>query len=127
MIRELESQYRQTLKEIDFQIYHLQNMDQSPSKIYRTEYQKRLKMQVEASLEQLHATSYKSIDKFLQDSYETAFVGNMYVLHGQGVPVMVPIDHEAAIKAVSLNSKLREPLYRALGIDVDKLKKTISA
>jgi SPP1 gp7 family putative phage head morphogenesis protein len=50
----------------------------------------------------------------------------MYDMHGQGVPVIAPIDQNAAIKAVMTDSKLSEPLYNALGVDVNNLKKSIS-
>jgi hypothetical protein len=44
----------------------------------------------------------------------------------QGVPVIAPIDQAAAIKAVLTDSKVSNGLYNALGVDVKKLKKTIT-
>ena len=47
-------------------------------------------------------------------------------MHGQGVPLIMPIDQAAAVKAIQTDSKISEGLYEALGVDTKKLKKTIS-
>jgi SPP1 gp7 family putative phage head morphogenesis protein len=54
-------------------------------------------------------------------------VGTAYDLHGQGVPLILPIDRNAAVKAVTTDSKINEGLYESLGVDTKKLKKTISS
>ena len=51
----------------------------------------------------------------------------MYDMAGQGIPLIMPIDQEAAIKAIQTDSKISEGLYNALGVDTKKLKKAISA
>ena len=50
----------------------------------------------------------------------------MYDIAGQGIPLIVPIDQAAAIKAVLTDSKVSNGLYAALGVDVAKLKKVIT-
>jgi SPP1 gp7 family putative phage head morphogenesis protein len=85
-----------------------------------------LKQQIEAAIEKLHSDEYNTIQDYLNDTYTDSFVGAIYDMHGQGVPVIVPIDHNAAIKAVMLDTKLNKPLYDSLGVDINKLKKTIS-
>ena len=127
VLRELEEQYEETLKSIDQQILEYQSMDDTPSKAYRIEYQKRMKQQLEANLELLHSKQYQTVDQYLNDTYTNGFVGTMYDLHGQDVPVIAPIDQKAVLRAVTLDTKLKEPLYKAIGVDVQKLKKSISS
>lgn len=129
VLKALEKQYETALKEIDDKIAVLlgRNDANLPNVIHQVQYQRLIKAQVKAALDRLHAGAYETIDKYLRDSYTDGFVGTLYNLHRQGVPVIVPIEQEAAIKAVTIDSKLKEPLYESLGVDVGKLKKTISA
>ena len=105
----------------------MQSDELTQSKIYRIEYQKALKKQVEAILEKLHADEYTTIQQFLSDTYTDAFVGTAYDMFGQGVPLILPIDKNAAVKAVVTDSQISEGLYDALGVDTKKLKQTISS
>lgn len=129
VLKALEKQYETALEEIDDKIASLLGRGDAdlPHVIHQVQYQRLIKAQVKAALDRLHAGEYETIDKYLRDSYTDGFVGTMYNLHRQGVPVIVPIEQEAAIKAVTIDSKLKEPLYESLGVDVGKLKKTISA
>lgn len=129
VLKALEKQYETALEEIDDKIAALlgRNDANLPNVIHQVQYQRLIKAQVKAALDRLHSGEYETIEKYLQDSYTDGFVGTMYSLHRQDVPVIIPIEQEAAIKAVTIDSKLKEPLYEALGVDVGKLKKTISA
>lgn len=129
VLKALEKQYEAALEEIDDKIASLLGRGDAdlPNVIHQVQYQRLIKAQVKAALDRLHAGEYETIDKYLRDSYTDGFVGTLYNLHRQGVPVIVPIEQEAAIKAVTIDSKLKEPLYESLGVDVGKLKKTISA
>jgi hypothetical protein len=129
VLKALEKQYETALEEIDDKIASLLGRGDAdlPNVIHQVQYQRLIKAQVKAALDRLHAGEYETIDKYLRDSYTDGFVGTLYNLHRQDVPVIVPIEQEAAIKAVTIDSKLKEPLYESLGVDVGKLKKTISA
>lgn len=122
----LEKEYREALKDINMKIKLLQSDELTQSKIYHIQYQNVLKKQVEAALEKLHSDEYSTIQQYLSESYTDAFVGTFYDLHKQGVPVIAPIDQNAAIKAVMTDSKLNKPLYDSLGVDINKLKKAVS-
>ena len=126
VLDELRKQYQRALNDIDLKIRILQSDELTQSKIYQLQYQKVLKKQVEAILEKLHADEYTTIQQFLTDSYTTGFVGTMYDMHSQGVPLILPIDQNAAVKAVLTDSKIKEGLYETLGVDVNRLKKSIS-
>lgn len=127
VLKQLEKQYQAALNDINRKIRILQSDEMTQSKIYRLEYQKALKKQVEAILEKLHSDEFSTIQEYLSASYTDAFVGTMYDLSGQGVPLILPIDQEAAVKAIMLDSKVSEGLYSALGVDVKGLKKSIAA
>lgn len=125
VMRTLERQYQKALKDIEACIKVLQADELTQSKVYRIQYQKNLKKQVEAILEKLHSDEYTSMQQYLSGTYTDAYVGTVYSLHGQGVPVLMPIDQTAAVKAVMTNSKISTDLYTHLGVDISSLKKTI--
>ena len=127
ILEQLTKQYQRALNDIDRKIRILESDELTQSRIYRIEYQKVLKKQVEAVLEKLHADEYSTIQQFLSDSYTDAFVGTAYDMFGQGVQLIMPIDRNAAVKAVVTDSQISEGLYEALGVDTKKLKQSISA
>ena len=126
VLKELEKQYQKALNDINRKIMILQSDELTQSRIYRIEYQKALKGQVEAILDKLHGDEYTTIQQYLHDSYTDAFIGSVYDMHGQGVPLIMPIDQKAAVQAIQTDSKINEGLYNALGVDSKKLKKTIA-
>jgi hypothetical protein len=125
VLKAIESQYRKALADINRKIKDLQGGELTQSKIYHLQYQNTLKKQVEAILEKLHSDEYTSIQKYLNDSYTNSFVGTMYDIAGQGIPIIAPIDNNAAAKAIILDSKVKEDLYTSIGVDITKLKRTI--
>ena len=127
VLDELEKEYQEALKDINLKIQMYLATPETQSRIYHKQYQETLKKQVEAALEKLHSDEYTTINQYVHDCYTDAFVGTFYDLHGQGVPVIAPIDQNAAIKAVMTDSKLNKPLYESLGVDVNKLKRTVSS
>lgn len=147
ILKELEKQYRAALKDIrekiqlfESDIYLIEaairqtDMDDAAraaalsnrqSKIYQKQYQEALEKQLESILDKLHSDEYGTLQKYLQDSYEDGFLGTMYDLHGQGIPMIMPIDQAAAVKAIMIDSKISGGLYESLGVDVSGLKKAI--
>lgn len=125
VMKELEEQYRKALEDINTCIMVMQADELTQSKVYRIEYQKTLKKQVEAILEKLHSDEFTCMQQYLSGTYTDAYVGTVYALHGQGVPVLMPIDQKAAVKAVLTDSKINTDLYTHLGVDITKLKKAI--
>ena len=127
VLKQLEKQYTAALNDINNKIRILQSDELTQSRIYRLEHQKDLKSQVSGILEKLHSDEYSTIDQFLKDSYTSGFFGTAYDLFGQGAPIIMPIDPKDAVRAVMTDSKISGGLYSALGVDVKKLKKSISA
>ena len=125
VLHDLARQYKRALADINDRIKLLQSDEMTQSRIHQVNYQKMLKQQVEAILEKLHGDEHSAIQKYLDDSYTNAFVGTMYAMQGQGIPIITPIDRKAAVKAIVTDSKLSEDLYTSLGHDMGKLKKHI--
>ena len=125
VLKDLKRQYERALRDINDRIKLLQSDEMTQSRIYQVGYQKRLKAQIEAILDKLHADEYNSIEKYLNDGYTDAFIGSMYDMQGQGIPIITPIDRNAAAKAIVTDSKLSTDLYASLGYDMGELKKHI--
>jgi len=127
VIKELETQYKAALEQIEEKIILLQARPDSQSKAYQMEFQKALKKQVQGILDKLQSDEFFTIDQYLNKCYTDAFVGTVYSLHAQNMPLILPIDQNAVVKAITTDTMLKEELYEELGIDVAKLKKTISS
>ena len=124
-IAELERQYKAALFTINRRIKLYQAEELTASRINRINFQKQLKAQVEAILDKLQGDNFDTIQEWLNASYTNSFVGVMYDLAGQGLPVILPIDKKAAAKAILTDSKISVNLYTALGVDIKHLKKAI--
>ena len=96
------------------------------SKIYQKNFQKQLQSQINDVLNDLNSGQYKSIDEYLKKCYETGYIGTMYDIAGQGIPIITPIDQKKVITAMKTNSKISKGLYAKLGEDVDYLQKRIA-
>lgn len=96
------------------------------SQIYQRDFQKSLQKQIDGFLTDLNSKQYKSIDDYMNKSYETGYIGSLYDLHGQGIPLIMPIDQKQVVKAVYTDSKISKKLYEKLGEDVAFLKKRIA-
>ncbi len=60
------------------------------SQIYQKKFQENLKKQLDELIGNLNADSYDSITRYLTDSYYTGYVGTMYDIQGQGIPLITP-------------------------------------
>lgn len=128
VLKKLEANYRDALGEINSKIELLllrQDADMQHV-IYQVEYQKALKTQVQSILEALQTNEFTTLSEYLTKSYEDGFIGTMYDLQGQGIPLIFPIDQKAVVDAIQHETKLSENLYTALGHDMADLRKKIS-
>ena len=129
VIQKLKKSYKQALKDINAKIERLMSRQDADMQyvIYQVEHQQALKQQIEAILNIMQAEEFVTISEYITRCYEDGYAGVFYSLHNQGVPLMLPLDQEAMVQAVQLDSKISEGLYTRLGEDVDELKKKISA
>lgn len=130
VLNQIDAVYQRALIDIEKKIDKMQaRIDKDmtdTAAIYQKRYQEALKKQISAILDMMNANQYEKIQDYLEQCYKDAFVGNMYDLHGQGIPVITPINQENVAKAIQHNTKLSKPLYEALGYNVEQLKKTIA-
>lgn len=96
----LTKNYTSALADIRKNIRELQANPLAQSKAYQLEYQRQLEKQISGVLDNLQGKNFNSIASYLQTCYKTGFVGNMYDMQGQGVPLVIPIDEGQVLKAV---------------------------
>ena len=125
VLNALEESYQKALNDINGVIAKLlarKDTENLQAIIYQLKYQRLLKSEIEGFLNALNTQNYQLIDDYLKDSYITAHIGTLFDLQGQGVPLILPLNQEQMISAITLNSKLSAPLYNTLGYDVEHLK-----
>lgn len=127
VIKQIKTVYERALVTIDKKIELLSANKMTQSKIYQKQYQEALKKQIEVILAMMNSEQYDVIQEYLKECYEDAFIGTLYDLQGQGIPLMFPIDQEEVAQAIQHDTKLKKPLYEALGYNVEQLKKTIAS
>lgn len=124
-LNKIKKVYEEAYKEIEKKINVLSADELTQSKIYQKQYQRALQQQVSAILDNLNSKQYDTVSAYLKDCYEDAFIGTMYDLQGQGIPLIFPINQEDVARSIVHNTKLKKPLYEAMGVDVTRLKKVI--
>ena len=125
VIKQLEQSYKDAIADIDEYILQLlarKDTENLQSIIYQIKYQEAIKKELESYLKVLHSKNFNTVDEYLKECYEQAHIGTLFDLQGQGIPLILPLDQEQMISAITLNSKLSEPLYNALGYNIDALK-----
>ena len=128
VIDELEKSYQKAIKDINRIVTSLlarKDTENLQAIIYQVKYQNALKKELEAFLNVLHTMNYTLIDNYLKDCYINSHIGTLFDLQGQGIPLILPLDQEQMISAITLNSKLSAPLYNALGYNIDFLKTNV--
>ena len=81
------------------------------SVMYRRNFQEQLQAQINSILDVLNSNQYDTITEYLNACYELGFIGSIYDMHSQGVPLILPIDPSTSAKAVKLDPKLSTKLY----------------
>lgn len=130
LIKLLERVYGQARNDCEKKIMELSSrtdLENLQSIIYQKQYQEALKKQLEGILDNLQSEEFTSIADYLQKSYHNGYVGVMYDLAKQGIPLIIPINQEQVVKALQTDSKLSKGLYASLGEDVNYLKRSIRA
>lgn len=100
---------------------------QIQAKIYQKNYQKALRQQLDGILQKMNDRAFTTVSEYLNECYDNGYIGTMYDLHGQGIPLIMPINQEALVRAVQLDSKISKSLYEKMGENVTKLKRDIAA
>lgn len=126
IFKALEKNYTVALADIRKNIRELQANPLTQSKAYQLEFQKQLESQVSGILDNLQGKNFTSIADYLNTCYNEGFIGTMYDLQGQGVPLVLPIDQEQVLKAVQKTGD-NIKLANKLGVSTNQLKKDVLA
>ena len=135
VLKKLEEVYEGALADIEDRIADLLGRNDSDLKhvVYQVEFQKSLKKQIETILDNLHNQEFENIAEYLTYSYEEGFVGTLYSLQQQGIPLVFPINQEQVAEAIQHDTKISTKkntktgkLYASLGEDITDLKKKIA-
>lgn len=125
VIKQLEKSYQEAIENINTIITNLmarKDTENLQSIIYQLKYQRDLKKELEGFLKILQDNNFKTIDEYLKKCYEEGHVGTLFDLQAQGVPLIIDLDQEKMISAITLNTKLSSPLYTELGYNLEALK-----
>lgn len=128
VLKKLEGNYQDALDEINSKIELLMARQDADMQhvIYQVEYQKALKTQVQSILETLQTNEFETVAEYLAKSYDDGFIGAMYDMHGQGIPLIFPIDQAQVVAAIQHETKLTSNLYTEMGHDIKDLQKKIA-
>ncbi len=128
VLKALKKMYAQSEKECAEKIAQLSartDLENLQTIIYQQRYQRVIQKQIADILKALQDDEYDTLNEYLHKCYENGYIGAMYDIMNQGVPVIQPIDQYQVSRAITLDSKLSTNLYNRLGEDVDKLKSEI--
>lgn len=113
-IKELKQVYQRALRDCEQKIRELSertDMENLQSIIYQKQYQEALKAQLEGVLSNLQSNSYATVSDYLTKCYRDGYTGVMYDLQKTGIPIIMPIDQAAVVRAIQTDSKLSKLLY----------------
>lgn len=126
----LEQVYSQAQKDTADKIAELssrKDLENLQTIVYQKQYQEAIQKQINDTLDRLHSQSFKGISDYMNQCYVNGYVGAMYDIAGQGIPIIKPIDEVNVLRAIQTDSKLSKGLYNRLGEDINALKLSIRA
>ncbi len=124
-LSELKKNYQKASKELTSKIKKLMDRKDAdlPNVIHQVKYQKALKSQIEEVLDKFDG--YKTIEDYIENSYYDGFFWSMYSMQKQGVPLVFPLNQMDVARALTLDTKLKNPLYKQLGLTKTKMMSAI--
>lgn len=128
VVSELRHVYMRARRDVSERIKGLEartDVENLQSIVYQKQYQEALKKQLDSILDIMNANQFETISDYLGKCYEDGFLGTMYDLHGQGIPLIMPINQRQMVEAIQIDSKISEGLYKRLGVDTNDLKDSI--
>lgn len=130
IISKLETMYRDAMAEVDARIAKLDEREgmepeNIQSIVYQRKYQQAIRNQIDRIIDNIQDLEFEDINDYLNWSYQVGYLGTMYDLHGQGIPIISPINQDEVTRAIRMDSKLSKSLYATLGEDLDRLKESV--
>lgn len=115
-LKELQQVFKKARKDVQDRITELnarQDMQNLQSIVYQKKYQQAILNQINEALADLSSGQYKTVEEYLVDSYDNGYIGMMYSLQSQGIPMTVPINDRNVVKALTTDSQLSKKYYKA--------------
>ena len=127
VLKQLERNYADALEEVNGRIAELMGRADADMQhvIYQVDYQRALKAQIQSSLNTLQANEFQTVSEYLTKCYDEGFLGAMYAMQGQGIPLVIPMNQEEIAAAVQHETNLSSGLYKAF--DTADLQKKIAS
>lgn len=101
-LKDLQKAYTDALADVKLRLKGLlAREDQTQSVIYQIQLQEQIQQQIEGALNRLKSGSITSVNDFLNKTYEDGYLGVIYGLQGQGIPINIGIDHDQLARTVN--------------------------
>lgn len=125
VLEEMRGNYKVALSRVNERIAELAGRDDL-SGIRQRRYQEALAEQIGGIVDDLGDSAYRTLEGYLRRCYEEGFVGSLYSLQKQGIPLAFPLDQAKAARACTMSAgsvKLSRRVYR----NADRLKRQVVA
>lgn len=120
-LKDLQKAYTEALADVKLRLKGLlAREDQTQSVIYQIQLQEQIQQQIETALNRLKSGSITSVNDFLNKTYEDSYLGVIYGIQGQGIPINIGIDHDQLARTVNRKTeafRFSDRLYK----NVDEL------
>lgn len=100
-VNELRKSYEQALKDIQERVKYLQSDEALESKIRQLNYQRALETQITGVLDVLKTDNIITINKYLNEAYNNGFVGSLYCMQKEDIPLAYGIDEKKVLTSIS--------------------------
>jgi hypothetical protein len=133
-LKELQQVFKKARQDVQEKISELNSrtdMQNLQSIIYQKKYQQAILDQINEALVDLKSGQYKTVEEYLVESYDNGYIGMMYSLQSQGIPMIMPINDRDVVMALTTDSKLSSKYYQSnplkgrLAENVDLLKQRV--
>lgn len=133
-LKELQQVFKKARQDVQEKISELNSrtdMQNLQSIIYQKKYQQAILDQINETLADLKSGQYKTVEEYLVESYDNGYIGMMYSLQSQGIPMTIPINDRNVVRALTTDSKLSSKYYQSnplkgrLAENVDLLKQRV--
>lgn len=117
VLEQMRRHYAVALSRVNAKIEELAYRDDLPG-IRQRRYQEMLAEEIGGIMDDLGSGCYGTLGEYLEQCYEQGFVGTLYNLQKQGVPLAFPIDQRSMARAVTMTAgdvKLSKRVYDNVG------------
>lgn len=119
-VKDLQKTYTEALADVKLKLRSLLGRDQTLSVAYQIEFQRTLENQLQSAIDTLKSGSITSVTDFLNKTYEDGYLGTIYSIQGQGIPINIGVDHKQLARVVNRKTdsfRFSDRLYK----NVDEL------